>query len=1076
MSLRGLYRSSSFLNQTPFGPQGYMKDIPQDPVTLVVSALSTGVGVAGAGGVAAFTFAGFTGASALAASFAFNASLGYALSALAPKPTLGNASGGYGVTVNTLSPNAPRQVIYGETRVGGVIFFQHVFLDSLQQCIAFADHEIDSFQDVYFNEERVTAKTQTDTNFFKVTQLTDTEGTARNVSEYYSYEQRLGTLDQEVVDTFSNQWNAEHRAVGVAYLSPFYNYSSSQFPNGVPVISALIRGKKVYDPRTGETAFTDSGDVEIGRNPALILRDYLLYSGIATEAELDDDAFSAAANICDEDVTLASGGTQKRYRCDGAFTTEENPQDIIKSITATMGGMVWYSNGKWSCKAAAYTTPVLTLDEDDLRSGLEISTRNSRRDGFNKVVGLFRGAETLWQPTNFPEVKSDVFVEVDGGEESTLELDLPFVSTSTQAQRIAKLALYRNREQLKISGSFGMRALQLSVGDIIKINNSRLGFVEKQFEVVEWTFGLNGEMALEVAMTLQEISAEVFEWDAEESTFESNNTTLSSPFDVPDVSITLTNEQRVINQHLTSILAVDVSSDRPEEVESVEVEYLRYNNQTFVANDLDLSLNNGQISLVDGAWGVARSGGGLLTEVTSLTRRFYFGWSSGGPTEAFFDEIRGTSNNGVTSFFTNDFGDYDEFTFYTSQSGKSGSAKFDVLYIQKQQTAANGGWYLVGTTPPVNVIGDLTGLSTTDGVNVFFAWEFLRTGTDAGYITLGKGELGRYEIIDASIEDVDNPKFSRYTVRARALNALGVKGAYAEAGRATSHDTSGPTAVSDIEQRVSGGTLYLDWEPSTSGDLSHYKIHRNYETSGADFTDFHTLPVVNRVARPASEAALVAQTGTYFIEPYDKSGNRGTVASITVNANDLDQRTNSETYTASGTTADFSSTVGTRDNVTIWSGNYGREAHIADYSVAPSTGTYYSYGYDDLGSDQSVRLFVSELFVERYAPPSTTYTGSFSDHSGPYDINFDTLPNTIDSWPKDYDWDDFDRQTVNFKDVSVEVYARAYPAGGGSPLTDYVKLPCELYGGRFIFKYVLKSTSDNVTPVLQKAVVSMEYN
>ena len=1009
----------------------------------------------------------------------------YALNALNPQQKqAGNASGGYGVGVNAVLPNAPRQVIYGRPRVGGAVFYQNVLPDNvtLYQCIAFADHEITSYDEIYLNEEKIdpnTIDTGIIPNYNTAFLLISPDGTSRNIFGATSYQERLGTLDQSFASMPSNtQWTEEHKAAGVAYLTVrhYYDANRKDFPNGVPAISALISGKKVYDPRTGETAFTDISGVEIGRNPALILRDYLIYSGIATTAEIDEDAFSTAANICDENVTLSGGSTEKRYRCDGAYLTQENPQDIIKSIIATMGGMIWYSNGKWSCKAAAYTSSVLTLDEDDLRSGLEISTRNSRRDGFNKVIGLFRGEETSWQPTNYPEIKSDEFVRIDGGEESVLELDLPFVSSSSQAQRIAKIALYRNREQLKVSGSFGLRALQLSVGDIIKINNTRLGFVNKEFEVIEWTFGLNGDMALEVVMTLQEISSAVFDWDAEESTFESNNTQLASPFYVPDVSITLTNEVRVINQHLTSVIAVDVSSDNAAQIEDVEVEYLKYNNQTVKYNDLDQSLANGAISVVDGAWGVARSGGGLLTEVTSLTRRFYFGWTSGGPTEAFFDQIRGTSANGVVSFLANEQGDYDEFTFFTSQSGKSGSAKFDVLFIQKQQTAAGGGWYLVQTAAPVVLIGDLTGLSTSEGVNVFFAWEFLRTGTDKGYTLIGRGDLGRYEIIDAFIEDVDNPQYTRYSIRARASNSLGVRGAYTEVGRVTQHDTTGPTAVSSIEQRIAGSALHLDWEPSASGDLSHYKIHRNYETSGAGFNDFHTVPVVNRVARPASSATMIAQSGTFFIEPYDKSGNAGTVSSIVINANDLDQRTNSETYTISGTTADFSSTVGTRDNTTIWSGYYGKEIHITDYTVAPSTGTYFSYGYDDLGSDQNVRLFVSELFVERYAPPSTTYVTAFSDHSGPYDINFDALQGNIDSWPKDYDWDDFDRQTVNFKDVSVEVYARAYPAGGGSPLTDYVKLPCELYGGRFLFKYVLKSTADNVTPVLQKAVISMEYN
>ena len=1081
MSLRGLYRSTSFLSQGPMGPQSYMKDIPQDPVTLVVAAVSTAsaVGAAALAGTA-FTFAGYLGAQAIFASFAFNAALGYALNSLAPKANLGNASGGYGVNVNALSSNAPTQVIYGRTRVGGVVFMQDVTGTLLSQMVAFADHEIDAFEEVYFNDERVSSKSVL-LGSFRVVEVTNEEGSSRFPGAIY-YNERFGTLDQEYVDLSllsltKSDWDNDHVAAGVAYLAPRYYYDRDYFPNGVPVISSLIRGKKVYDPRTGETAFTDSSDVEIGRNPALILRDYLIYSGIAEASEIDDDAFNAAANICDEDVALDAGGTEKRYRCDGAFTTEENPQDIIKSIISTMGGMVWYSAGKWSCKAAAYTTPVLTLDEDDLRSGIQISTRRSRREGFNKVVGQFRGDETSWQVTNFPEVKSDAFVIIDGGEESTLELDLPFVSTSTQAQRIAKIALYRNREQLKISGSFGMRALQLSVGDIVKITNSRLGFVEKQFEIVEWTFGLNPEMALEVAMTLQEISAAIFDWNAEEKTFESNNTTLSNPFDVPEVGITITNESRVINQHLTNLIAVDVSSHRPDEIESVEVEYLKYNNKTVKYTDLDTSLSNGQIATVDGTWGVSQ-GGSLLTQVDENTSRFYVGWLSGGPTEAFLDDIRGTSSNGNVSFLANEQGNYDEFTFYSSQSGKSGSAKFDVLAIQKQQTAANGGFYII-FVDNVFSVGTLTGLSTSDNVNVFFAWEFLRTGTEAGYISLGKGDLGRYEIIDASVQNIDDPVFSRYSVRARATNSLGVRGAYTEVGRASSHDTTGPTAVSNIEKSFSDGSLHLDWTPSASGDLSHYKIHRNYETSGASFTDFHTQPVVDRVARPSSDVILAPQVGTFFIEPYDKAGNAGTVASIVVTSSDIDTRTNSASYTASGTTYDFSTASGPLSNVSIWTSGAtgGKEAILTDYSSAPSEGSIESDGENNVGSNKAVRLSVTELEVQRHSADSTAHFGGsgYSDHSGNWFPNFDSLPKNIDAWPKDYNFDSFALEDANFKDVFVEVYAATRKDGSYTWL-DWTRLPCTLEGRYFKYKYVLKSTSDNISPVFQKAVITLEHN
>ena len=233
--------------------------------------------------------------------------------------------------------------------------------------------------------------------------------------------------------------------------------------------------------------------------------------------DIDDTSFGTAINVCDESVTLAVGGTQSRYTCNGSFSLGQQPKDIIDGLLRSMGGILWYAQGKWRVKAAEYTTPAISFDEDDLRSGLAIQTRHSRRDNFNIVRGKFRGAESNYQVSDFPEIKSSAFITVDGGEESAVDLDLTFTDTAAMAQRIAKIALYRNREQLTLSGSFGLKALQVQVGDIVSLTNTRMGFSSKPFEVSEWSFKPTDNGDLVVDMTLREISSAVFDWNAEET-------------------------------------------------------------------------------------------------------------------------------------------------------------------------------------------------------------------------------------------------------------------------------------------------------------------------------------------------------------------------------------------------------------------------------------------------------------------------------------------------------------------------------------------------------------------------------
>ena len=299
------------------------------------------------------------------------------------------------------------------------------------------------------------------------------------------------------------------------------------------------------------------------------MRDYLIspYGLNQPTTRVEDTAVTTAADICDE---LVSG--QKRYTCSGSFTTGSSPNQIISDILTSMGGLFWYSQGKWRMKAAKYVTPTVTLDENDLRSGISLSTRHSRRNNFNKVKGTFRGAESEWQVADYPAVTDVVFLTADNNIESIVDVPLPFTSDSVTAQRLANIFLRRNREQLTFSASFGLRAFQVEVGDFVYINNTRFGWTNKPFEVTNWTFGLTDGLDLQVQMTLREISSAVFTLQ-DASIFENNNTNLPSAYYAEPVGLDVTGEVRVINESLTDVIIASVTATQPANVERVEVQF-----------------------------------------------------------------------------------------------------------------------------------------------------------------------------------------------------------------------------------------------------------------------------------------------------------------------------------------------------------------------------------------------------------------------------------------------------------------------------------------------------------------------
>lgn len=513
--------------------------------------------------------------------FLVTTAMGAALNALTPKPSFStgasnDANLGYQVSTRGAAQN--HQVIYGQTKIGGAIVFDAVSGENnkvLHRVIAFAGHEIEEFTTVYFNDEYMTLTTDTDSNgdtYYKPTLATDSSG---NTSTRYNnfvriYMRKGGSENNTAIASLISagvNWTQDHKLQGSAYLYLRMVFDADAFPNGVPDMSALVKGKKVYDPRTSTTAWSS--------NPALCVRDYLTNTsyGLGEDASsIDDELVKTAANVCDYYNYPTLTGVA-RFTINGSFTTAVTPAGHITEMLGSMGGLIWYGQGKWRMRAAHYVAPTVAFSEDDLRSEVSIATRHSRRDNFNTVKGVFRGAESDYQPTDYAQVTNEAFRVADNNQISNYDLNLPFTDNFEMCRRLALITLERNRQQLTVQAAFGMRAFQVQVGDIVQLTMSRMGWQAKEFEVIQWTFGLQSDHNLQVDLVLREISANVFDDISDGLIYERDNTTLLSPFDVPPVGITPSALTKIITEKIVTELAASITTTDASRIDRVEVQY-----------------------------------------------------------------------------------------------------------------------------------------------------------------------------------------------------------------------------------------------------------------------------------------------------------------------------------------------------------------------------------------------------------------------------------------------------------------------------------------------------------------------
>lgn len=443
----------------------------------------------------------------------------------------------------------------------------------------------------------------------------------------------LGADDQSAdavaVEAIPN-WTNAHRGRGIAYIFFNLNYEKTVFQNGVPKTSAIVQGRKVWDPRDGDQSFDDPSTHVFSNNWALCVLDYLTNTNFGLGARLDEidtPSFIAAANVSDEDVETGVGGNptqfQKRYTCDGVIDTADEPLKIMEELLTGGAGALSYSQGKYHLFAGAFVTPTVTLTADDLAGELEVQPKLSRAQLFNAVRGTFVNPGDNYQPTDFPPRTNSLYEAQDGGFQIFRDVELPFTQDNIRAQRIAELVLRKSRQGITVKFPAKLTALNLAVFDTVRLTlndtGANLGWDGKVFRVLGMEFSEGLQEG--VLLTLQEDDASSYEWDGGSVlTFDpAPDTNLPDPFNIPapeNVTFASGDAQLFVAGDGTVRPRVKITWDEVPSIfvtEGGEIE-IQYRNSIFGGSPLDWGDGNTQTKLVRGELTVA-----YLTDVEDRT-------------------------------------------------------------------------------------------------------------------------------------------------------------------------------------------------------------------------------------------------------------------------------------------------------------------------------------------------------------------------------------------------------------------------------------------------------------------------
>ena len=419
-----------------------------------------------------------------------------------------------GPLLNKRSNTSSIPVIYGTRKVGG----NRVFVstdgsknDTLHVVLLVCEGEIDGFQDVYLDDVKLRFNNKpavfSDNTTYSPIGAVERDNLANDMNtDKYSGLVDItfhnGSDDQAADSGLVNVngWTSNHRLRGRAYVYVRITYDQDTF-SSIPSITTDVRGKRVFDPRTETTGYSE--------NPAVCLRDYLTNTNYGRGLDpltISDDDIMIAAMYCDENITLldSAGATISsgaRYTLNGVVKTDSTLYSNTQSILTHMRGFLVFTSGRYVLRLDRAETSSVLYDESNIIGSLTAAL-GTKKNTLNRM------RVTFWNPEKNGEddtiildpkvllntltsrdqtrvtaaglVDGDNMVYVrdvlDNGVILSRELQLPYCDSPHVARYIANQEIEQSRQQIKITFDTGIAGLQNDIGDIIRVRHNSMGW------------------------------------------------------------------------------------------------------------------------------------------------------------------------------------------------------------------------------------------------------------------------------------------------------------------------------------------------------------------------------------------------------------------------------------------------------------------------------------------------------------------------------------------------------------------------------------------------------------------------
>lgn len=345
-----------------------------------------------------------------------------------------------------------KRVIVGSAYVGGALCFEKVTPPKLTMGVLFNYGEIAGVDKLYIGTNQVAFSSIVPNTILTPIAVDGQPNYPSRLRVSFRYGQMDQSVDPLVFANYPDVGvNFRQAGNAVAFYEYHFGADQAEFISlwgqvSRPNAYVVARGVVCYDPRDPTQSRTDATTWKWTNNATLVQTWYLTrpFGGRISMDKIRWDKTAESSDYDDSLIGCADGTMIKRHTIDGVITLNQQPFQVMQDLLTANRASVLDSGGMKWIQSSQPRTPIVTIHDRCIASGIKYQAARLKSDLVNKLQVRFVSPDAEYQLVDGPTLDRTDLQSGDG-EVLPATLALKYTQDHRRAQRLQKLFLLSSR-------------------------------------------------------------------------------------------------------------------------------------------------------------------------------------------------------------------------------------------------------------------------------------------------------------------------------------------------------------------------------------------------------------------------------------------------------------------------------------------------------------------------------------------------------------------------------------------------------------------------------------------------------